>query len=154
MTHSRSVRTVQILLTLIAFEFFGPAIRDTGVSHLLNVEWVGHARLHLAWLLGFMVCSGIANLYFIWRRHTPKIPDLHISFIWQGCNLVGFWIATVLVDSYGGAIIDPNHHAHIFGIDENVLAFTALTVLYVIALVILRTRVVPQRREQPNVQSA
>lgn len=154
MTTSAGIRTVQILLTLIVLEFFGPAIRDTGASHLQNVEWVGHARLHLAWLLGFMVCSGIANLYFIWRTRAPKVPDLHISFIWQGCNLVGFWIATLFVDSYGGAIIDPNHHMHIFGVDENVLAFSALTAIYIIAFVILRTKVVPRSNDLSRAESA
>lgn len=153
MTTTPGIRTVQILLTLTALEFFGPAIRDTGASHLLNVEWVGHARLHLAWLLGFMVMSGIANVYFIWRTNTPKLADLRLSFIWQGCNLVGFWIATLFVDSYGGAIIDPKHHTHIFGFDENVVAFTALTAIFVVAFVIFRIRVVPQLKDESRVES-
>ena len=154
MTPSSSTRTVQILLTITAFEFFGPAVRDSGVSHLLNVDWVGHARLHLAWLLGFMVTSGIVNLYYIWRARPSKGSDLWISFLWQGCNLVGFWIATVFVNSYGGAIVDPKHHMHIFGIDENVVAFVVLTAIYVCAFIVLRTRVLPHLEERPHVQSA
>ena len=58
-------RTVQILLTIGCIEFFGPMIKDSGASHLMNDEWVGHARVHLAWLLGFMFFSGIANLYLV-----------------------------------------------------------------------------------------
>ncbi|MEM8608430.1 MAG: hypothetical protein AAGF92_15080 [Myxococcota bacterium] len=154
MTPSSSIRTVQILLTVTAFEFFGPAVRDSGVSHLLNVDWVGHARLHLAWLLGFMVTSGIVNLYYIWRARPSKAADLWISFLWQGCNLVGFWIATVFVDGYGGAIIDPKHHHLIFGVDENVLAFTGLTTIFLIALVIFRTRVLPSERVSGHVHAA
>lgn len=30
------LRMVQILLTITAFEFFGPAVRDISHSHLLN----------------------------------------------------------------------------------------------------------------------
>lgn len=154
MASSPGVRTVQVLLTITAFEFFGPAVRDSGVSHLQNVEWVGHARLHLAWLLGFMVTSGIVNLYFIWRDRSPKAADLGISFAWQGCNLIGFWIATVFVDGYGGAIIDPKHHHLIFGVDENVLAFTGLTVIFVVALVIFRARVLPNERVSGHARAA
>jgi hypothetical protein len=146
MTPSGNIRVVQILLSVTALEFFGPAIRDTGHSHLLNTEWVGHARVHLVWLLGFMVCSGVANLYFIWRKKSPKLPDLHLSFIWQGCNLVGFWIAIVLVRSYGGAIVDLRYHMRIFGIDENVFGFSVLTTIYVVAFVYMRTRVSASER--------
>ncbi|MEO0369523.1 MAG: hypothetical protein AAF197_12205 [Pseudomonadota bacterium] len=134
----------QILLTIAAMEFFGPAIRDTGHSHLLNVEWVGHARLHLAWLLGFMVTSGVANLYFIWRSSNDKHHDLNISLIWQGCNLLGFWIATIFVNQYGGAIIDPNHHVSIFGLDENVVGFTFLTAIYLAAFYLVKYRILNQ----------
>jgi hypothetical protein len=141
------IRVVQVLLTFTALEFFGPAIRDTGSSHLLNSEWVGHARVHLMWLLGFMVTSGVINLYFIWRKKTPKLGDLHISFLWQGCNLVGFWIAVVLVRSYGGAIVDPRYHTAFFGIDENVFGFSILTAIYVVAFVYLKARVVPLLRK-------
>ena len=45
---SKNYRAVQILLTIGSFEFFGPIFKDTGTSHLMNPEWVGHARIHLA----------------------------------------------------------------------------------------------------------
>ena len=124
----------KLLLSIAAIEFFGPALRDTGISHLLNPEWVGHARLHLAWLLGFMVLSGIVNLYLIWRDSDDKRRDLSTSIIWQGCNLGGFWIATLFVSQYGGAIVDPEHHTAVFGIDENVFGFTLLTLIYLAAI--------------------
>ncbi|MDH3656338.1 MAG: hypothetical protein OEN21_18920 [Myxococcales bacterium] len=146
MTASGRIRVVQVLLTLTALEFFGPAIRDTGASHLLNSEWVGHARVHLMWLLGFMVSSGVANLYFIWRKRTPKLGDFHISFLWQGCNLLGFWIAVVLVKGYGGAIVDPRYHTAFFGVDENVFGFSILTTVYIVAFVYMKIRVAPLPR--------
>ena len=135
MEPTKAIRTAQVLLTITCGEFFGPAVRDTGVSHLMNPAWVGHARVHLAWFLGFMVCSGMANLYFIWRRRTPKLPDLRLSCLWQGCNIVGFWLAVVFVDTYEGAMVDPLYHMHIFGIEENTFAFSILTALLVTAIV-------------------
>ena len=54
MSREARILTVKIALTLPVFEFFGPIVRDFHPSHALNPDWVGHARLHLVWLLGFM----------------------------------------------------------------------------------------------------
>ena len=46
------------------------------------LKWVGHARVHLVWLLGFMFFSGVANVYLIWfrrtggRRRQPVLPGI------------------------------------------------------------------------------
>ena len=79
------IRMAQILLTLTALEFFGPILRDINATHALNPEWVGHARLHLIWLLAFMGFSGIANL---WLRGR------HVSAV---LNAVAFAVALVLL---------------------------------------------------------
>jgi hypothetical protein len=94
----RAVRTVQILLTIVALEFFGPIVRDFSPSHAFNPQWAGHARVHLVWLLGFMLLSGVANLYLIWWRRPFEIRNLWLSVAWQCCNLGGFWIAYLLVE--------------------------------------------------------
>jgi hypothetical protein len=132
------IRTAQLLLTLTAFEFFGPAFRDYNATHVLNPAWVGHARFHLIWLLGFMIGSGIANLYLIWLRRPFEVRNLWLSFAWQACNLGGFWISVVLAPVYGGAVTMPDTHVHIFGWDENVVVFAVLSVLLVAAGAALR----------------
>ena len=119
---------LRIALTLTALEFFGPAVRDTDASHLLHPDWVGHARIHLAWLLGFMVLSGLANLYFIWGRR-PVVESLRLSALWQSCNLGGFWIAVAFDPVYEGEITVPGVHTHVFGWDENVFAFSVFTAI-------------------------
>lgn len=119
---------IRLALTLTALEFFGPALRDTDASHILNPDWVGHARVHLAWLLGFMGLSGLANLYLIWFRR-PVLESLRLSALWQSCNLGGFWLAVLLDPVYQGAIVVPGIHTHVFGIDENVFAFGVLTAI-------------------------
>src|SRR5215470_1930167 len=77
------LRTVRILLTIVAFEFFGPILRDSNASHALNPTWVGHARVHLVWLLAFMFFSGIANMYLVWFRRPFDLRDLWLSVAWQ-----------------------------------------------------------------------
>jgi hypothetical protein len=120
---------IRIVLTITCAEFFGPIVRDFSPSHAMNPEWVGHARVHLVWLLGFMALSGVANLYLIWLRKPTDVRDLWLAAAWQSCNLGGFWIAYLLVSVYEGAITVPGIHVHIFGYDENVFAFTILSIV-------------------------
>ena len=134
-----AVRTVQVLLTIMSFEFFGPILRDYSPSHAFNPTWVGHARVHLVWLLGFMFFSGLANLYLIWFRRPHEVRNLWLSVMWQGCNLGGFWVAYVLAPFYQGQITVPGIHTHILGFDENVFVFGVLTVVLITAQLVLRT---------------
>ena len=129
MTPERRKLIIRILLTITAMEFFGPAFRDYHPSHAFNPDWVGHARVHLVWLLGFMVFSGVANLYLIWFRKPEDLRDLWLSVAWQCCNLGGFWVAYLLNDHYGGKITVPGVHVHIFGYDENVFGFTIFSII-------------------------
>ena len=132
------IRTAQILLTLTALEFFGPILRDINATHALNPSWVGHARLHLIWLLGFMGLSGAVNLYLIWLRRPFEVRNLWLSAAWQACNLGGFWLAVVLAPAYGGAVTMPETHVYIFGLDENVVAFAILSALLTASCAALR----------------
>jgi hypothetical protein len=129
MTRESRLLTARILLTITALEFFGPVLRDYHPSHAFNPDWVGHARVHLVWLLGFMFLSGLGNLYLVWLRRPVDVRDLWLSAGWQGCNLGGFWIAYVLAPHYHGAITVPHVHTQVLGIDENVFAFGVLSVL-------------------------
>ena len=122
MDEEKSIRWLRIALTITALEFFGPALRDAGSSHALNPDWVGHARLHLVWLLGFMVTSGVANVWLIWFRR-PALDSLRLSAIWQSCNVGGFWIAVALMGAYDGSLTMPGVHMHILGFDENAFGF-------------------------------
>jgi hypothetical protein len=129
---------VKVVLTLTGFEFFGPIVRDFNATHALNPSWVGHARLHLVWLLGFMLLSGLANLYLVWFRRPFDVRNLWLSAGWQCCNLGGFWIAALFAPAYGGLVTVPGEHIHLFGWDENVLVFAVLSTLMATALFLLR----------------
>jgi hypothetical protein len=120
---------LKIALTVTVLEFFGPLVRDFGPSHAFHPDWVGHARVHLVWLLGFMALSGVANVYILWFHPGPLRGRLVLSAVWQSCNLGGFWFAYLLVPVYEGVMSVPGVHAHIFGIDENVFVFSVLSVV-------------------------
>jgi hypothetical protein len=138
MSRESRILAVRIGLTVTALEFFGPLVRDFHPSHAFNPEWVGHARVHLVWLLGFMGLSGLANLYLVWFRRPFEIRNLWLSAGWQSCNLGGFWIAYVLAPIYEGAITVPGIHTEILGFDENVFGFSLLSMLLLGVLATLR----------------
>ncbi len=121
------VLAIRIALSVTALEFFGPVVRDFAPSHAFNPAWVGHARVHLVWLLGFMFFSGLANLYLIWLRRPFEERNFWLSAAWQSCNLGGFWVAYLLNPVYEGQMTVPGVHTHIFGYDENVFAFAVLS---------------------------
>jgi hypothetical protein len=134
----RSFLPIKVLLTITSLEFFGPVLRDFSPSHAFNPDWVGHARVHLVWLLGFMFLSGLGNLYLIWLRRPFEVRNLWLSAAWQSCNLGGFWIAYFLAPAYEGKITVPGIHVEILGFDENVFVFTVLSAIMIAALILLR----------------
>jgi hypothetical protein len=137
-TNPFPTRILNIVLTLGALEFFGPALRDSDVSHLQNPLWPGHAKVHMMWFISYLLFSGIAQIYLIWFR-KPSDPALVLG--WQLCNLLAFWSAVILAPLYGGAVVDRMYHAQILGINENILAFTLLGIVWIVGLVLfLRSR--------------
>ena len=138
MSQSSRILAIRIALSVTALEFFGPIVRDFAPSHALNPTWVGHARVHLVWLLGFMLLSGVANLYLIWLRRPFELRNLWLSAGWQSCNLGGFWMAYLLCPVYEGEITVPGIHTHILGYDENVFAFAVLSIVMAGVLLALR----------------
>jgi hypothetical protein len=139
MERTRAVAAARVLLTVTAVEFFGPIVRDFNPSHAMNPSWPGHARLHLVWLLGFMLLSGLANLYLLWLRRPFDVGNLRLSAAWQCCNLGGFWLAALSTPAYGGLVRVPDEHVEILGVNENVLVFAVLSALMGVALLLLRT---------------
>ena len=132
-------RAARILLTFTGLEFLGPIARDFNASHAMNPAWVGHARLHLVWLLGFMLLSGIANIYLLWFRRPYDVGNLRLSAAWQCCNLGGFWLAALLTPVYGGLVRVPDEHIQVLGLNENVLVFAVLSTMMAIAVYLLRS---------------
>jgi len=142
--YDKSFRAVQILLTITAFEFFGPIVRDFNASHAWNPDWDAHARFHLVWQLATMGMSGVANIWLIWFPKPPEVRNLWLSVAWQATSLGGFWVSCLLMPVYEGRVTMPDIHLYFFGIDENIVVFTVLSTLLVVAIAILLTKLRPQ----------
>lgn len=143
MTKRNRLDGVRALLTVGAFEFFGPALRDAGSSHATNPTWVGHARLHMVWTIVLLVSLGVLDLVLVFRsRGTDREQDdLRLAGAIQLANLVAFWTAWVAAPLYGGAIV-IEQHTQVFGINENTLTFLVLSVVFTatVSLFAVRTR--------------
>lgn len=135
---------VKVLLTVVAFEFFGPIKRDTDATHLFNPEWVGHARFHLVWQLGMMFFVGIMTLCLIWCTDPLRPMHLYLASALLAANLLGFWAAVTMVKWYKGIIWVPLVHIKILGVDENVFVFSVLSLIFLFALAVLVFYVGPQ----------
>ena len=135
---------VRILLTIVAFEFFGPLKRDSDKTHLFNPDWVGHARFHLMWQLGMMFFGGVVTLSLIWLPDPLRPIHLYLASALLASNLFGFWVAVALVKWYKGIIWVPRIHIKILGFDENVFVFSVLTLIFLGALAVLGLQVEPQ----------
>jgi hypothetical protein len=129
-------RIAHVLLTIGVLEFFGPIVRDTDATHLLNPAWPGHARFHLAWLLVFMGLSGLANLWLIWGVGDRRA--LFTAWGWQACNVLAFWGAAAVSGLYGGQVVDASFHQTVLGLNENLFVFVLLATLALGTLVVLR----------------
>lgn len=135
---------VKVLLTIVAFEFFGPLKRDSDKTHLFNPEWVGHARFHLVWQLGMMLFGGVVTMLLIWMPDPLRPIHLYLASALLASNLFGFWAAVFLVKWYKGIIWVPRIHIKILGVDENVFVFSVLSLIYVGALAVLTLHIGPQ----------
>ncbi len=140
----KEIWAVRILMTVCVMEFFGPWFKDYSGSHLFNPDWVGHARVHMMWLLGFFLFSGIANLYLIWFAKPLRLANLYIAFMWLGANFLGFWLAVIMAPHYHGQLVVPHHHVMILGVEENVFVFSVLGVIYLGTFGLLHLRVRPK----------
>lgn len=140
---------VRVLLTVCVMEFFGPWGRDFSESHLFNPEWVGHARVHMMWLLGFFLFSGVGTTYLIWFIRPLRLAHLYAAMMWLGANFLGFWLAVALVPVYGGLIVVPGMHVDILGIEENVFVFSVLSIIFLSAWFLLEYRVKPNLNAAP-----
>jgi hypothetical protein len=140
----KGLNVVRILMTVCVLEFFGPWVKDYSESHVFNPDWVGHARVHMMWLLGFFLFSGIANLYLIWFARPKRLVHLYVSLMWLSANLLGFWLAVLALPLYDGSLVVPHHHVYILGIEENVFVFGVLSIIWAAAFCLLHFRVRPQ----------
>ena len=92
------MRRIVLSLALIPFGVLTP-ILELGVTHVVNPDWHGHARLHEVWQLITNSSLAMLCLWLIWWCRQVRLPALiafAISF--------GFLAAYALSPLYGGTM--------------------------------------------------
>jgi hypothetical protein len=139
----RRIVIARILVTIPAlFIAVGPPIADLNETHVLNPEWIGHARLHTVWLLSTNSLVAVLALALLWRLPLDSPRDSVLAgAALVGSVLLGFFVAAATQSAYGGSLTDPNGIAVTAGpIDANLAAFSLLSCLVVAAVFQVRRR--------------
>ncbi len=120
-----------ITLFVAGFIIIVPNVMDWGPTHIFNDDWTGHARLHTAWQLATQTMFAAVAFVFAWRGKIGEAATINLVI------LVGFFIAGLLhaAGVFEGAFTDmTDGSTEIAGIDGNLLAFSILLFLQVLAI--------------------
>ncbi|MDX1958707.1 MAG: hypothetical protein SFU98_09050 [Leptospiraceae bacterium] len=128
---------LKLLFTLGCFNFFGPVFRDGNESHLMNPEWVSHARYHFLWNIFIWAGMGLYSIYLLWISDTDLFERLKTCLIFEAINLSSFWLSYFFAELFGANALDKKIHVYILGIPDNLFVFSVLSLLFIINLFLL-----------------
>jgi len=122
----------RILLTIAAVQYgLVPLVIDLSPSHVFHTHWPPHARFHMVWLLSLSLSIGVFVVWLIWWKSREDNRYMRLACIPGFIVLGSFFVATLLIGTYGGALADPAHQIMIAGIDGNLFAFSIALVLQI-----------------------
>ena len=125
---SKSLTTICLILGSII-----PIIVDTGHTHLFNVDWDEHSRVHEVWRLVTNLSIAVVGLYILWFKNYSFLPA-----ILSTCIIFGFFIAIISMPLYDGlAIGEGIQEPNPFGIPANIFLFMLIGTLQFISILIL-----------------
>ena len=109
-----------------------PIIVDTGHTHLFNVDWDEHSRVHEVWRLVTNLSIAVVGLYILWFKNYSFLPA-----ILSTCIIFGFFIAIISMPLYDGlAIGEGIQEPNPFGIPANIFLFMLIGTLQFISILI------------------
>jgi len=103
-------------------------------THLFNLAWPAHARLHEAWQLTTNSLLGAWALWQVWGRDRTRVPAL-IGLAIMG----GFLLSYLLGPHYGGSMLHSDGTERlVLGINVGVVGFGLGSLAALLALVLNR----------------
>ena len=103
-----------------------PPIIDFSTSHVLNPNWIGHARFHMVWLLILKMFLSFFSMILIIKKIPNEVLGLRIGGLISLSVYLAFFISTLSMNLYGGTLRDNNGIPPVFGIDTNVLVLSLI----------------------------
>lgn len=128
--------SAKIITALVAlFLMVGPNAADWSPTHVYHEAWTGHARLHTVWQLIMQTAIAGTALYLVTTNKVLQAGFLNIIVL--GAFFIAFGLMQFGV--FEASLSDmPNGQGRIGGIDGNLLVFSLLLPLQLIALVLNR----------------
>ena len=121
----------KILLTLsiLIYALVVP-ILEINPTHVFNLEWPPHARLHEVWQLLTNSTIGLFCLWLTWCKQEVRLPSM-LTFMITG----GFLVAYVIRGSYGGSmVLSDGSEKTLLGINLGVFGFCLAIALAALAM--------------------
>lgn len=135
------IRAAQILLTITAFQYgVMPLFADLSDTHVFHDDWPAHARFHMVWLLGFGTALAVYVAALVWMPSKNRQRNLRQASIMGFLPLIGFFIAALSMDQYGGSLSAIPDRDLRFGVEGNLLSFSVAAILQSIAAYIVWRR--------------
>ena len=120
-----------ITFSVILYAIIVP-ILEINSSHVFNLDWTPHAKIHEVWQLITNSSIGILCLWLVWVKKETKISAL-LSLLITG----GFLLAYSLKGFYGGSMQFLDGSEKIFlGVNIGVLGFGIAFILLLSTLLL------------------
>ena len=124
-----------------------PLVVDLTETHVFHPDWPGHARFHMVWLLVQLAGTASLALGLMWYRPVQAAPfasaaDTAEAALWRvrlagalGLIALGsFYTSAITAGLYGGALADADGVPPVWGLDANLVSFSAALVLLLVGL--------------------
>lgn len=125
----------RLLLSAAALGFgLAPFLVDLSTSHAFNEAWPPHARFHAVWLVGVLAGLALVMLVLTWRRRGENArADMALAATLGWVAIVPFGFAALAMPLYGGALASPGREIAVFGMNSNLLCFSAGAAMLAVA---------------------
>jgi hypothetical protein len=122
------------LLITIGIIFYGVAvpILEVNPTHVFDMTWTSHERLHEVWQLTTNSSIAVYCFWLVWVREKTQLPGI-LGLLVTG----GFLLAYVIRSGYGGSmVLSDGSEKTVFGANLGLVGFGVVVILTIIAMVI------------------
>lgn len=132
----------RLLITFCIFLYtLGVPYLEVSETHVFNMAWDAHARLHVVWQLITNSVIGVSCLLLVWTRNLIRLPAFMSALV-----MGGFMLAYLIREFYQGSV------THADGTEVMVLGLVNIGVAaYGLGLLLLAAAVLlDSRSKTPN----
>ncbi len=131
----------RILMTMATLMYgLVPPFVDLSQTHVFHPEWAAHSRMHMVWLLGTNSTLAVVALYFLWLHKENCFFGITLAGVLGSCVYGGFMLSAATLTLYGGALSDEGGVPPVFGLDANIVGFSAGLSILLVGWFLARTK--------------